>query len=102
MPLAVVTGSSGFVGAELCKQLLARGFIVRGTVRSVNSDRSKELLASLSTETLQPGSISLVQADLLTPGSFDTVLDGADFLFHVASPFAIIVDDQQRDVSERS
>lgn len=97
MPIAVVTGSAGFVGSEICRHLLGRGFTVRGTVRSVNSERSKDLLAALSS--LQPnGSISLVEADLLNPGSFDTVLEGADYLFHVASPFAIIVNDQQRDV----
>ena len=97
MPVAVVTGCSGFVGAELCKQLIERGFTVRGTVRSINSARSKELVTALKATDSQ---LSLFQADLLTPGSFDAILEGADYLFHVASPFAIIVDDQQRDVSD--
>ena len=94
---AVVTGCAGFVGSELCKQLLARGFVVRGTVRNVAAPRSLELLAA-RTQAVPEGVISLVEADLLQPGAFDSAFEGADYIFHNASPFAIIVEDPQRDV----
>jgi len=98
MPVAVVTGSTGYVGAELTKQLLQKGFDVRGTVRSSSSKRSVELQNALVK--IGPGQLQLAEADLLKPGSFDTVLEGADYLFHVASPFVIHVADQQRDLIE--
>ena len=102
MPItAVVTGSSGFVGQELCKQLLARGFAVRGCVRNASNSRSKELLSALKASAPE-GSVTLVEADLLSPGSFDSALEGADYVFHVASPFAIDVKDPQKDVSSGS
>lgn len=96
-PTAVVTGCAGFVGSELCKQLLARGFIVRGTVRNAAAPRSLELLAALK-QAVPEGALSLVEADLLQPGAFDAAFEGADYIFHNASPFAIVVEDPQRDV----
>ena len=37
MAKTLVTGASGFVGAALCSDLHARGFAVRGAVRSLHS-----------------------------------------------------------------
>ncbi|GAX75613.1 hypothetical protein CEUSTIGMA_g3057.t1 [Chlamydomonas eustigma] len=97
MPLAVVTGCTGYVGSELCRQLLKRGFNVRGTVRSIGHERSSQLLNMLK-EFAPEGSIDLVEADLLQTGSFDEACKDADFLFHVASPFVIFVEDQQQQL----
>lgn len=42
---AVVTGASGYVATELIKQLLSKGYNVRGTVRSLASkDKVSHLL----------------------------------------------------------
>lgn len=98
MCVAVVTGAAGFVGQEVCKQLLAKGISVRACVRSSVNARSQELLAFLKASAPE-ASITLIEADLLTAGSFDAALDGAELLFHVASPFAIDVKDPQKDVS---
>ncbi len=88
-PTAVVTGCTGYVGAELTKQLLAAGWTVRGTVRSdpATSGRVSAFKKSLPAEHL--GSLSLHQADLLTAGAFDAVVKGATHVFHVASPFQV-------------
>lgn len=41
---AVVSGASGFIGTELVKQLLEKGYNVRGTVRSTsNTDKIQHL-----------------------------------------------------------
>ena len=35
--VVVVTGASGYIGTELTKQLLEKGYTVRGTVRNKNA-----------------------------------------------------------------
>ena len=41
---AVVSGASGYIGTELVKQLLEKGYIVRGTVRStLNTEKTQHL-----------------------------------------------------------
>ena len=79
-------GASGFLGTELTAQLLEHKsmFRVRATVRNVLDDkRTKPLLALPNAQ----DRLELVQADLLTPGSFDECVKGAKFVFHTASPF---------------
>ena len=42
---AVVSGASGYIGTELVKQLLEKGYNVKGTVRdSSNKDKVQHLL----------------------------------------------------------
>ena len=66
-------------------QLLAKGWTVRGTVRSLKKADKVAHLRALD-EAL-PGKLSLHEADLLQEGSFDEVVHGADYVFHTASPF---------------
>ena len=72
---------AGFVATELCKQLLEKGFNVTGTVRSTQTSRVG-VLKKLS-DTL-PGNLELVEADLTTPGSFDSAVRGCVYVFHTA------------------
>lgn len=91
-------GATGFVGSELCKQLLARGFHVRGTVRSLGARSDALRSALLKASGANADLLELVAADLLVPGAFDRAVEGAEYLFHVASPFAIVVDDPQKQL----
>lgn len=93
---AVVTGATGFVATELVKQLLNKGYNVRGTVRSASDTTRLEALLALGKAL--PGQFSICEADLLTEGSFDAAVKGADYVFHVASPFKIEVEDPDRDL----
>ncbi|EIE24719.1 NAD(P)-binding protein [Coccomyxa subellipsoidea C-169] len=93
---AVVTGATGFVATEICRQLLEKGYNVRGTVRSLASKEKYSHLQALG-EAL-PGVLTLHEADLLAEGSFDDVVKGADFVFHTASPFIREVHDPQKDL----
>lgn len=62
-------------------------------MRSVaNKDKVAHLLAL--GESL-PGKLELHEADLLKQGSFDKVVEGADYVFHTASPFFHKVNDPQ-------
>lgn len=48
-PLVLVTGVSGFLGAHCAQQLLAAGYRVRGTVRSLNDERKIAHVRTLHT-----------------------------------------------------
>ena len=84
---ALVTGAAGFVGSEIVHQLLAKGYDVVATARSVDGDgggkggRCSHLVALASA---LPGTLELKAADLLKEGSFDDAAKGCDFIFHVA------------------
>lgn len=89
----LVTGANGFIASHLVRDLLASGYRVRGTVRSLG--RNVEHLKAL------PGAserLELVEADLLAEGAFDTALDGITQVAHTASPYAIDVADPQKDL----
>lgn len=91
----LVTGATGFVASRLIEQLLARGYRVRGTVRSVKKPGDVERLRQL------PGAaerLELVEADLTAPGSFDAPAAGCEVVMHTASPYVIDVRDPQRDL----
>lgn len=89
-----VTGASGFIATHLVGMLLERGYRVRGTVRDASSDRYGFLRAlPAAAERLE-----LVTADLLEPASFDAAVAGCEVVHHTASPYALTVEDPQRDL----
>lgn len=83
--VVAVTGVSGYIGSEVVKQLLEKGYTVRGTVRSKSNTSKVQHLLTLSDAL--PGKLELFEADLLKTGDFDEVVRGADFVLHTASPF---------------
>lgn len=91
-PVALVTGVTGFIASELAAQLLRKGWSVRGSVRDTGDARCAALLGLAAS---LPGSLTLSSADLLADGSFDALVVGCDFVFHVASPFFIDSTDPQ-------
>jgi nucleoside-diphosphate-sugar epimerase len=107
-----VTGGSGYLGLEVVAQLLERGHRVTTTVRSLANDAKVEPLRVLARAhpTIASGGncggagggggelpadggsgsssrLTIVEADLLEPGSFDECVRGASVVFHTASPF---------------
>jgi dihydroflavonol-4-reductase len=90
----VVTGVSGFIGSEIARELLDHGYTVRGTARSPDRLRSDGHLAAL----LETGRLDLVAADLNVAKSFERVMDDVQYVVHPASPYAVSVDDPQRDL----
>ena len=89
LPVAV-TGASGYIAAHCVARLLAAGYTVHGTVRSVAAATtgSGAFLMSL------PGAaerLKLFEADLLLSGSFEAALKGCGAVLHTASPFVSAV-----------
>lgn len=85
MRVAVVTGGTGYVAGHLVKLLLEEGWAVHATVRDPGNLKKVQALTTL--QQAHPGRLSLFAADLLRDGTFDAAMQGADTVFHVASPF---------------
>ena len=90
-----VTGASGFIASVLVSDLIEAGHTVRGTVRSTGD------LSKYSYLTELPGAderLTLFGANLLDAGAFDKIVASADVVMHTASPYALTVDNPQRDL----
>ncbi|MDQ3698031.1 MAG: GDP-mannose 4,6-dehydratase [Gemmatimonadota bacterium] len=76
---ALVTGATGFVGPWLCRELLARGWEVTGTV---HGDPAAEPLAAIA----PPAGIDWVQADLRRQADVRAAVEASapDAIFHLA------------------
>lgn len=87
MATACVTGATGYVASELIRQLLARGYSVKATVRCPTSSSRLAYLQDLTTNS--SGKLQLIQVpDLQHPTeALDWAITGSQYLFHVASPF---------------
>ncbi len=81
--LCLVTGVSGYLGSWIAKDLLAQGFRVRGTVRSL-ADEAK----TAAVRSILPG-VDLAAADLRSPEGWREAVAGTRWVFHVASPQAV-------------
>jgi len=77
---ALVTGATGFIGANLVRELLQQGFKVRALVRQESNRRNLEGL-----------DVELVLGDLRDKGSLEKALEGCDVLFHTAALYSFWV-----------
>jgi dihydroflavonol-4-reductase len=73
---ALVTGATGFIGANVTRELLKQDYQVRALVRKGSSLRNIEGLK-----------IEILYGDLRDKESLSTALRGCDFLFHVAASY---------------
>ncbi|HEY7267330.1 MAG TPA: NAD-dependent epimerase/dehydratase family protein, partial [Solirubrobacterales bacterium] len=81
----LVTGGSGYLAGWCIVELLRRGYRVRTTVR--NPSREQEVHAAVDSETDSHHDLTVHQADLLSDEHWDNVIEGCDYVLHVASPF---------------
>jgi nucleoside-diphosphate-sugar epimerase len=83
--LVLVTGGSGFIGAHCLIRLIADGWRVRASVRSLS--REDEVRAMLRQGGCEAGDrLSFAQADLMRDEGWSAAVAGCDFVLHVASP----------------
>ena len=72
--LALVTGANGFIGAHVCRTLLAQGIPTRAMV-----------LAGTPAETLKGMDLEIVPADITLAATLPPALKGVSHVFHLAA-----------------
>ncbi|KIL87019.1 hypothetical protein FAVG1_09573 [Fusarium avenaceum] len=92
----VITGVSGHVGFRVLVEALSRGYKVRAVIR--NASQSEQIKATDSVKPYLAQVEFAVVPDLLVPGAFHGILDGADGVVHVASPLPSGSDNFKRDL----
>ncbi|MCD7036521.1 aldehyde reductase [Metabacillus sp. GX 13764] len=95
----LVTGGTGYLASWIIKYLLEEGHTVRMTAR--NKNQQEKYAHLLEIEAASPGTLQVFEADLLKRGSFDEAAEGAEYVFHTASPFIISgIKDAEKDLVE--
>ena len=87
MTKVLVTGASGYIGLHCIEQLLADGYEVKGSIRSLS--RTEEIKDALKKCGRDLSRLELFEADLLKPDGWDDAVKGCDYVLHVASPFIV-------------
>ena len=79
----LVTGATGYIAGELIRQLLAKGWVVHGTVRNVAKSE-----AALRERLGNPGAdrFRLFAAELMSDDGWAEAAQGCTHVAHVASP----------------
>jgi nucleoside-diphosphate-sugar epimerase len=81
--LVTVTGASGFIALHCVRELLERGYRVRGTVRKLGSEpKLRRALGQLG----ESQRLSFVEAELSADAGWKDAMAGAKYVLHVASP----------------
>lgn len=81
----LVTGGSGFLAGWCIVGLLQRGYRVRTTVR--NPARERDVRAAVGSQTNAHEHLSVHSADLTSDEHWEHLIEGSDYVLHVASPF---------------
>jgi dihydroflavonol-4-reductase len=81
----LVTGGSGFLAGWCIIGLLEQGYRVRTTIR--NPSRERDVHAAVESQVSSPQHLTFHQADLTSDDHWDNVIEGCDYVLHVASPF---------------
>ncbi|KAJ3124141.1 hypothetical protein HK098_001367 [Nowakowskiella sp. JEL0407] len=84
-PLVLVTGITGFVSSHVAHQLLAAGYNIRGTTRSIG--KAEQVYNSLLPKGADRNQLELFEIDLLDSAErWNEAVKGCTYIQHVASP----------------
>lgn len=85
METVLVTGGTGFLGAQIILQLLQKGYSVRTTLRSLNS--KNKVIATLKANGITSfDRLSFFEADLSKDDNWNEIMKDCDYVLSVASP----------------
>lgn len=79
--IVLVTGGSGYIAGFVIRQLIAEGWIVRATIRSLH--REAEVRAALKVDDAR---LSFFTADLTSDAGWAEAMAGCSHVVHMASP----------------
>ncbi|KAI0538957.1 hypothetical protein GGR58DRAFT_466721 [Xylaria digitata] len=82
----LITGANGYIAAQTIARFLDAGWVVRGTVRDLNSRSVRELAAHFAAEQAVGDFELVVVPDIKAPGAFDEVVRGVQAIAHLATP----------------
>ena len=82
-PIAV-TGASGYIGSRIVQDCMNQGYEVRACVRDKNNPAKVDHLLQFNREGMR-GRVSLYEADLFKPGSYDDVFKGCAAVIHAGA-----------------
>ncbi|KAK4052882.1 hypothetical protein OIO90_004158 [Microbotryomycetes sp. JL221] len=89
----LVTGATGFLATYVVKAYLDAGYHVRGSVRSTTKAQHLKQLYSDYQDKFE-----LVEVkDIVTGQGLEEAIKGVDIVAHVASPYALVVNDPYKD-----
>ena len=92
----MVSGATGYIAGWIIKTLLDKGHTVHAAVRDPNSEKKLASLKALVPN--EPDRIKFFKSDLLDKGSYEESMQGCELIYHTASPFAVSVENPQRDL----
>lgn len=81
----LLTGITGFLGSHTAIQLLEKGYHVTGTLRDMK--RADSIKSIISKHTNATGNLSFAVADIQDAAVWKGLMDGVDYVQHIASPF---------------
>jgi nucleoside-diphosphate-sugar epimerase len=81
--LVAVTGASGYIALHVIRELLGRGYAVRGTLRDLA--RGAQVEHALAGHVDMAG-LSFVEADLMMDGGWAAAVADCRYVLHIASP----------------
>ena len=83
----LVTGITGYIASHVAARLLAKGYLVRGTVRS--RAKGRRVMDAMANEGLDISDVELVEADLGADAGWRDACADCRYVQHIASPFPL-------------
>ncbi len=97
--LVVLTGVTGFIAKRIAFDLLEAGYSVRGSLRSAKrADEVRDALRDRLSDPTTLDRLSFVELDLADDDGWAEAMEGADALFHTASPFPMSQPKDENDI----